>query len=128
MPATPDSVADVIASCSFCGKSDRQVARIVAGPGVYICNECVALSATIMAEAAAPTPEDADRRRAEYRDRPAEEILALLPHVVKGAARMEAELAGWVSQLLAKGTDWSAIAAAVGIGEDEARRRFDPSR
>jgi ATP-dependent protease Clp ATPase subunit len=27
--------------CSFCGKSQKQVQRLIAGPGVYICNECV---------------------------------------------------------------------------------------
>jgi hypothetical protein len=27
--------------CSFCGKQEPQVGRILAGPGVYICNECV---------------------------------------------------------------------------------------
>jgi ClpX C4-type zinc finger len=27
--------------CSFCGKAQGQVKRLVAGPGVYICNECV---------------------------------------------------------------------------------------
>jgi hypothetical protein len=27
--------------CSFCGKSQREVERLVAGPGVYICDECV---------------------------------------------------------------------------------------
>ena len=30
-------------SCSFCGKSQDQVKKIVAGPGVYICNECIGL-------------------------------------------------------------------------------------
>ncbi|MBQ5757120.1 MAG: AAA family ATPase, partial [Clostridia bacterium] len=29
--------------CSFCGKSQDEVNRIIAGPGVYICNECVEL-------------------------------------------------------------------------------------
>ena len=29
--------------CSFCGKSQDEVKKIVAGPGVYICNECVDL-------------------------------------------------------------------------------------
>lgn len=29
--------------CSFCGKSDRQVGRLIAGPGVCICDECVSL-------------------------------------------------------------------------------------
>ncbi len=37
-------------SCSFCGKSQEQVKKIVAGPGVYICNECVDLCQEIMEE------------------------------------------------------------------------------
>lgn len=40
--------------CSFCGKSQDQVARLVAGPGdVYICNECVSLSREAIEETAA---------------------------------------------------------------------------
>ena len=34
--------------CSFCGKSQSQVKRMVAGPGVYICDECVALCQEII--------------------------------------------------------------------------------
>lgn len=35
--------------CSFCGKDQDQVARLIAGPGkVYICNECVALCGEIL--------------------------------------------------------------------------------
>jgi ATP-dependent protease Clp ATPase subunit len=30
--------------CSFCGRAQRQVAKLVAGPGVYICSDCVALA------------------------------------------------------------------------------------
>ena len=37
-------------SCSFCGKSQDEVKRIVAGPGVFICNECVDLCQEIMEE------------------------------------------------------------------------------
>ena len=36
--------------CSFCGKTDDQVARLIAGPGVFICNECVALCDDILQE------------------------------------------------------------------------------
>jgi len=35
--------------CSFCGKLKTEVARLVAGPTVYICDECVSLSEDIMA-------------------------------------------------------------------------------
>ena len=34
--------------CSFCGKRQEQVGRIIAGPNVYICNECVELCSSIL--------------------------------------------------------------------------------
>ena len=36
--------------CSFCGKSQDQVKRLVAGPGVYICDECIELCSEIIGE------------------------------------------------------------------------------
>lgn len=36
-------------SCSFCGKAQDEVYRLVAGPGVYICNECIELCSEILA-------------------------------------------------------------------------------
>ena len=36
--------------CSFCGKYQDQVRRIVAGPGVFICDECVELCQEIIDE------------------------------------------------------------------------------
>ena len=36
--------------CSFCGKTQDQVRRIIAGPGAYICNECIALCQEIVAD------------------------------------------------------------------------------
>ena len=58
--------------CSFCGKKQEQVKRLIAGPGVYICNECVDLCNDILDEelyedagedsgfepASVPTPKD----------------------------------------------------------------------
>jgi hypothetical protein len=41
-------------TCSFCGKGQRQVDRLVAGPGVYICNECVDKCVEIIAGDRAP--------------------------------------------------------------------------
>ena len=38
----------MIASCSFCLKPDDEVKKLVAGPGVYICNECVELCGQII--------------------------------------------------------------------------------
>ena len=36
--------------CSFCQKSEDEVEKLVAGPQVYICNECVAIAARLMLE------------------------------------------------------------------------------
>ncbi|MBD7913003.1 MULTISPECIES: ATP-dependent Clp protease ATP-binding subunit ClpX [Clostridium] len=36
--------------CSFCGKSQDQVKRLIAGPGVYICDECIDLCSEIIAD------------------------------------------------------------------------------
>ena len=34
--------------CSFCGKAQTQVQRLIAGPGVYICDECIGLCNEIL--------------------------------------------------------------------------------
>jgi len=44
--------------CTFCGKSQDEVHRIIAGPGVYICNECVELCREIIDEDNATQPVD----------------------------------------------------------------------
>lgn len=36
--------------CSFCGKKDAEVSKLVAGPRVYICDVCVAVASRIMAD------------------------------------------------------------------------------
>ncbi len=40
--------------CSFCGKSQRQVKKLIAGPGVYICDECIDLCNEIIDEELSP--------------------------------------------------------------------------
>jgi ribosomal protein L37AE/L43A len=41
-------------SCSFCGKQQSEVKRIIAGPAVFICDECISLCNEIMAEPYVP--------------------------------------------------------------------------
>jgi ATP-dependent Clp protease ATP-binding subunit ClpX len=51
--------------CSFCGKSQEQVRKLIAGPGVYICDECVDLCNEILDEelldSSAPAPQPVPR-------------------------------------------------------------------
>ncbi|MFI6577998.1 ClpX C4-type zinc finger protein, partial [Nocardiopsis sp. NPDC050513] len=43
--------------CSFCGKSQKQVKKLIAGPGVYICDECIDLCNEIIEEELADATE-----------------------------------------------------------------------
>ena len=48
MSRMPESAE--LLKCSFCGKSQKQVRKLIAGPGVYICDECIELCNEIIEE------------------------------------------------------------------------------
>ncbi|MFT4030443.1 MAG: ATP-dependent Clp protease ATP-binding subunit ClpX [Protaetiibacter sp.] len=72
--------ADLL-KCSFCGKSQKQVQQLIAGPGVYICDECVELCNEIIEERLAEAGEDATR---EFDLPKPKEIFAFLEEYVIG--------------------------------------------
>ncbi len=64
-------------NCSFCGKSQKEVKKLIAGPGVYVCDECIELCNDIIFEDTAktssktfqdnvPTPEEINTHLNEY--------------------------------------------------------------
>ena len=55
-------------TCSFCGKSQRQVKKLIAGPGVYICDECIDLCNDIILEELEPEEEVAAAELAKPRE------------------------------------------------------------
>jgi hypothetical protein len=62
---------DTMLKCSFCGKQQRQVRKLIAGPGVYICNECTKKAARVIATGeATATPLSAMKSIAEDNDAP----------------------------------------------------------
>lgn len=74
--------------CSFCGKTQDQVRKLVAGPGVYICDECIELCNEIVEE------ELGDEEEYELKDVPKpSEIKAILDSYVIGQERAKKSLA-----------------------------------
>ena len=68
--------------CSFCGKSQNQVKKLIAGPGVYVCNECVDLCNEIIDE------ELKEQREIDFKDLPKpKEIYSILNEYVVGQER-----------------------------------------
>ena len=60
--------------CSFCGKREKEVKRLIAGPGVYICDECVGLCDSLLGHQIAERKEEPTTSR---------EIGVLSPHEIK---------------------------------------------
>jgi ClpX C4-type zinc finger protein len=50
--------------CSFCGKKDTEIAKLVAGPHVRICDECVAVASRLMSDDSPPEGGPATARAA----------------------------------------------------------------
>lgn len=79
---------DMNVYCSFCGKSQDEVKKIIAGNGVFICNECVALSQEIIKE------ELAEEVLADLAELPKpKELLEILNQYVVGQDRAKRALA-----------------------------------
>ncbi|MBU4242955.1 MAG: ATP-dependent Clp protease ATP-binding subunit ClpX, partial [Proteobacteria bacterium] len=74
----PDIKKSSDLSCSFCGKTQVDVQRLIAGPDVYICDECVSLCNDIMAQ------ETVSEEFEDGRLLPPQEIKALLDEYVIG--------------------------------------------
>ena len=115
--------AKVLASCSFCGKPNTEVKKLVAGPGIYICDECVGLCQEIIGTES--SADDAAAQRVAFENRPAAEILELLPAVARTVDSVESDLDRWVRRLRSGGTSWEVIAAQLGLAPEAARARFD---
>lgn len=114
------SAFEAAIACSFCLKSPSQVRAMVAGPGVFICDECVELSRVIIAD------------RQQHRDYVAnwehqlsdEDLLAHLPKVAAAGEQAERHLASWVRKARARGITWTRIGAALGMTRQSAWGRF----
>ena len=108
-------------SCSFCTKSQDDVAKLVAGPGVYICDQCVDLCAKIIAH------EKSSGRVPEWAEMSDEEMLAKLPRIAGTVAQVEAGLDQWVGELRRRGVTWVRIGEKLSMTRQSAWERFKRS-
>ena len=132
---TADTDKAVIACCSFCLKPNTEVARLVAGHGVYICNQCVALCAEIIAaqpqpagppaaDQAAPAPPSPPQLAPWEQEMSLEEILAALPRVAAAGQQAQEYLTHWVRKARSLGATWARIGAALDMTRQSAWERF----
>jgi ATP-dependent Clp protease ATP-binding subunit ClpX len=105
--------------CSFCGKSQDQVEKLIAGPYIFICNECVALCADIVA--GNPLPDHTSFKPLE---RPTEALLSLTGSVSYAADGARDFLQQIVDTLRLREVSWAEIGEALGVSRQSAWERF----
>ncbi len=103
--------------CSFCTKDKSAVAKLIAGPGVYICNECVDLCDLIIADESVP-------KFGTWRERPDSELLSGLAQVQGVVAQADAAVHDYVAILRERGLSWTRIGEALGVSKQAAWERF----
>jgi len=114
--------------CSFCGKSQHEVKKLIAGPAVFICNDCVGLCDKIMA---AETEADAKRTAADAKPDfatpdtyPTERLLGLLASAETAFERVGDQVQHYVDTLRDREVSWADIGKALKVSRQAAWRRF----
>lgn len=112
--------------CSFCAKPESDVDKLIAGPGIYICNRCVDACNAILGTPEAGRPADtAERPQVRPWDGMSlEEILAHLPEIAAVARQVEGSLKSWVHRARSRGASWTRIGASLGMKRQSAWKRF----
>jgi hypothetical protein len=109
--------------CSFCLKDKDSVAKLVAGLGVYICNECVELCNLIIAQEPESEPESAPRVGG-WDEQPDDALLANLGRLQAVVSQVGAALHNHVDMLRARGVSWTRVGEALGVSRQAAWERF----
>jgi hypothetical protein len=103
--------------CSFCLKPRKEVKQLIAGPGVHICDACVALCDRLLTG----KPTAAFGSWDSLSD---EEFLATVPAATAAVSAAEERLKDHVTLLRRRGFSWNRIAIALGVTRQAAWERF----
>ena len=116
----PDGSSPRLINCSFCAKPQTQVRKIVMGPGVGICDECLALCVPIMADASNESPDQMwvlEKATSEH-------LLKILKGYNGAFESIDAAMQDIVDILRERDISWSAIGETLGVSRQAAWKRF----
>ncbi len=107
-------------ACSFCRKPNTQVGKLVAGPGVFICDGCIALASQVVAGSPISVPQVAPWEH----DATLDEVLVKLAPVAAAGTQAEHNLRCWITKARSLGATWAQIGQALGMTRQAAWERF----
>lgn len=117
-------------SCSFCGKRQDEIDKLIAGPGVYICNQCVGLCNEILAaelgrKRGKKGPKDQQPPDLKAWDGLSDDALLAEMAKAHGAhENVDRAVARHVRALRSRGVTWVRIGEALGMTRQSAWERF----
>jgi len=104
--------------CTFCGKSQFDVRKLIAGPTAFICDECVALCVKICEDDKIPTEMGSPELV------PNEPLLLILKNAAALDENLRTALQRMVDVLRKRGVSWARIGEALGVSRQAAWDRF----
>lgn len=104
--------------CSFCHKPHTEVSKLVAGPGVYICDACIGLA---VEQAKVPYT---GKGFAGWQDQPSENLLKMLKPSTWTLDAVRDDLQTKIDVLRKREISWAEIGEALGISRQAAWERF----
>jgi hypothetical protein len=111
----------MINRCSFCAKPADQVDTLVAGAGVFICNECVELCALVIANKPAGGPAPRVPLWDQIED---QALLDHLPRIEAVRDQVDDDLRAWVAEARRRELSWDRIGEALDMKRQSAWERF----
>ena len=106
--------------CSFCGKSQHEVAKLISGPAqIFICDECVDLCNQIIA--------NKPRKPSKFtppEELPTERLLEHMRSIEETVRAKGDQLQSMVDLLRSRDVSWAQIGAALGVSRQSAWERF----
>ena len=108
--------------CSFCGKAQTEVKTLVAGPGVFICDECVGLCRPIIEKKGKPTTQEVPSLLPD--NAPTEALLKTLAGYNGAFERIGAAMQDIADILREREVSWATIGEALAVSRQAAWKRF----
>jgi len=113
----------VATRCSFCQKHAPEIDKLIAGPGIYICDQCVQKCVEII-EQAPSSRDEPEAQLPSWRSMTDAEVLKQLPRIASVAMQAEGGLQRWVGEARRRGSSWASIGESLGVSRQSAWERF----
>ena len=109
-------------ACSFCAKAQTDVVKLIAGPGVFICDECVARCVPLMAEE--PSSQLEPQSIVTPEKMPTEQLMLVLSGYNGAFESVDRAMQDVVDILREREVSWAVVGERLGVTRQAAWKRF----